>query len=105
MIAASFDPGALAFEVGGIRLAELAPLVDGQVPETGAPAVTREGEAWRIAWLLAGRERFELEVTPRDGEIELACRLVGFEASGGSPRSGCASAASATSRAICATAT
>ena len=35
MIAASFDPGALAFEVGGIRLAELAPLVDGRGPETG----------------------------------------------------------------------
>ena len=80
MIAASFDPGALAFEVGGIRLAELAPLVDGRGPETGAPAVTREGEAWRIAWLLAGRERFELEMTQRDGEIGLACRLLGFEA-------------------------
>jgi len=80
VIAASFDPGALAFEVGGIRLAVLAPLVDGRAPETGAPVVTREGEAWRIAWLLAGRERFELEVTQRDGEIGLACRLLGFEA-------------------------
>ena len=50
------------------------------VRRRGAPAVTREGEAWRIAWLLAGRERFELEVTQRDGEIGLACRLLGFEA-------------------------
>ena len=77
MIAARFDPAALAFEIGGIRLGELAPLVDGAVPPCGAPELEADGSVRRVAWRLAGGERFELEIAG-EGEILIDCTLRGF---------------------------
>ncbi|MGH8237441.1 MAG: glycoside hydrolase family 36 protein, partial [Steroidobacteraceae bacterium] len=49
-----FNAGDLSLSAAGILLSELAPLIDGQVPECGPAAVATTPDGWTVTWLIAG---------------------------------------------------
>lgn len=67
----TFDPSDRSFALGDILLSQLAPLIDGVVPECTIERASADG----ISWALADGSRFTLEVA---GE-QLKFRLSGFE--------------------------
>lgn len=65
-----FEAAALAFHGHGVRLAGLAPLVDGEVPAHDPPQVSGNMVSWRLA-----NGRAVLEVEEQEGRLRLCFRL------------------------------
>src|SRR3712207_3389509 len=77
-----FDPDTLAFHGSAMRLAGLAPLLNGDTPAAAEPRVAAAGNGWRIEWRFSGGATFEMDITPRvlPGDargLELRCRIKG----------------------------
>jgi alpha-galactosidase len=64
----NFDPTAIAFTLGGIRLSQLAPLIDGAVPDHAAP----EADANGAVWPLADGGRFEMRLSGSEIRLSLS---------------------------------
>jgi alpha-galactosidase len=64
----NFDPTEIAFTLGGIRLSQLAPLVDGAVPDHAAPEADADGATWP----LADGSRFEMRLSGSEIRLSLS---------------------------------
>jgi hypothetical protein len=72
-----FNSGDLSLRAAGVRLAELAPLIDGQQPVCGSPQVMGGQSTWCIAWpILEGPGKaLLLSITPMAGSDALRLEL------------------------------
>jgi hypothetical protein len=73
---AEFNAAIIALDVGDIRLAEIAPLVNGSVPASGPPEVVMDTGGWRVVWHLEAGGRFVLVIAASDDAIELGFRVI-----------------------------
>lgn len=64
----SFDAASLSFSLGGIRLSDLAPLIDGLVPSCAAPRADATG----AVWLLDDGSRFTMQLIGQEIRLSLS---------------------------------
>jgi alpha-galactosidase len=74
---ARFSPETQTFHLGPVALSQLAPVVDGQVPQAAPMTLAPTDAGWRLSAQLGEGGVWQLDVAAEDGRLRLSVSLTG----------------------------